>query len=55
MDVIALAQAGYTNVVAASGTAFTEDQARILRRYVDKAVLVFDGDEAGRRAAWKAC
>jgi len=54
LDAMALAQAGIANVVASCGTAFTEDQARILRRYVDRAVLVFDGDTAGLRAAWKS-
>jgi len=53
MDVLALAQAGFLNTVASCGTAFTSDQARILKRYVDRAVLVFDGDQAGLRAAWK--
>lgn len=54
MDALALFQVGMTNVVASCGTAFTEDQARILRRYVGRAVLVFDGDTAGLRAAWKS-
>ena len=54
MDVLALAQNGFVNTVASCGTAFTPEQARLLKRYVDKAVLVFDGDTAGLRAAWKA-
>jgi DNA primase len=54
MDVIALHQAGITNAVAPLGTAFTEEQASWLRRWVEKAVLVFDNDEAGRKAAYKA-
>jgi DNA primase len=54
LDALALFQIGITNVVASCGTAFTEDQARILRRYVGRAVLVFDGDTAGLRAAWKS-
>lgn len=54
LDAMSLAQAGIENVVASCGTAFTEDQARVLRRYVDRAVLVFDGDTAGLRAAWKS-
>ncbi len=54
MDALTLAQAGVGNVVASCGTAFTEDQARILRRYVERAVLLFDGDAAGIRAAWKS-
>jgi len=54
LDAMALAQAGIGNAVASCGTSFTEDQARILRRYVERAVLVFDGDTAGLRAAWKS-
>jgi DNA primase len=54
LDAITLSQAGFTHVVASCGTAFTEDQARVLRRYVDRALLVFDGDLAGLRAAWKS-
>ena len=54
MDALALAQAGIANVVASCGTAFTADQARVLHRYVGKAVLLFDGDAAGIRAAWKS-
>jgi DNA primase len=54
MDALALVQAGFPNVVAACGTAFTEDQAKILRRYVDRVVLLFDGDAPGVRAAWKS-
>ena len=54
MDVIALHQAGIVNAVAPLGTAFTDEQARWLRRWVDKVVLVFDNDEAGQKAAYKA-
>ena len=54
MDTIALAQAGFPQVVASCGTAFTENQAALLRRYVERAVLIFDGDAAGIRAAWKS-
>ena len=53
MDVIALHQAGVTNAVAPCGTAFTDEQAKTLRRWADTAVLVFDADEAGRQAAAK--
>jgi DNA primase len=53
-DVLALHQGGFRNAVASCGTAFTEDQARVLKRYVDRAVLIFDGDTAGLRAAWKS-
>jgi DNA primase len=54
IDVIRCHQAGFTTAVAAQGTAFTESHARILRRYADGVVLVFDSDEAGRTAAIKA-
>ena len=53
MDVIALHQAGLENAVAPLGTAFTDDQAKLLRRWAEKAVLVFDSDEAGQNAALK--
>jgi len=51
MDLIALAQYGIENVVASAGTALTADHARMLRRYAERAVLVFDGDAAGIAAA----
>jgi len=54
MDVIALHQGGVTNAVASCGTAFTDEQARLLRNWADTAVLVFDTDEAGQKAASKA-
>jgi len=49
-DAIALHQAGLHHVVATSGTALTEDQARLLRRVAPQAVLTFDGDAAGQGA-----
>jgi DNA primase len=54
MDVIALHQAGITNAVAPLGTAFTDDQARLLKRWADRICLVFDADGAGQAAAVKA-
>jgi DNA primase len=54
MDVIALHQAGITNALAPLGTAFTEDQARLLGRWAERISLVFDSDEAGQNAAVKA-
>ena len=54
MDVIALHQAGIVNAVAPLGTAFTGEQASLLRRWAEKAVLIFDNDEAGKKAAYKA-
>lgn len=53
MDVISLSQAGIENVVAVSGTAFTEEQARIIKRFTPEAILLFDGDEAGVNASLK--
>jgi DNA primase len=51
MDVIALHQAGFTNVLAASGTAFTTEQGRIIARQARSVTLLFDGDRAGLSAA----
>jgi DNA primase len=53
LDVIALHQAGITNAVAPLGTAFTDDQAKLLRRWADEIYLVFDADAAGQNAAVK--
>jgi len=54
MDVIALHQAEIVNSVAPLGTAFTDEQAAWLRRWVDNVILIFDSDEAGQKAAYKA-
>jgi len=54
MDVVALHRHGFTHTVASLGTALTEDQARLLKRYVERCFLVYDGDEAGRKAALRA-
>ncbi len=54
MDVIALAQHGFPNAVATLGTAVTEAHLDRLYREVDTVVFSFDGDAAGRKAAWKA-
>lgn len=51
IDVISLVQAGFKNVVASMGTAFTKDQARIIKRYTDKVYISYDGDFAGQKAA----
>jgi DNA primase len=51
LDLITVFEAGITNVVAPQGTAFTENQARILKRYVSEVVLCFDADTAGQKAA----
>jgi len=54
LDVIALAQFGITNAVATLGTATTADHLQQLLRTVPEVVFCFDGDRAGRSAAWKA-
>jgi DNA primase len=54
MDVIALAAAGIEEAVAPMGTALTERQIELLWRLVEKPLLCFDGDAAGRRAAMRA-
>ncbi len=51
LDVLASYQAGVTNVVATSGTAFTERQLKLLKRYTTKLVFCFDADAAGFEAA----
>lgn len=54
MDVIALHQAGFTNAVASLGTAFTMQQASIIKRYADEVLLTYDSDAAGKKAALRA-
>ena len=54
MDVISLHQAGFNNAVAALGTAFTSRHASLIKRYAKEAVLTFDSDEAGIKAALRA-
>ncbi|MDB4107167.1 DNA primase [Bacteroidia bacterium] len=53
MDVVSLNQSGVENVVAASGTAFTEEQARLLKRFTHNITMLFDGDVAGVNASLK--
>jgi DNA primase len=53
MDLLQLAQAGITNCLAISGTAFTDGHANILRRFTNKIIITFDGDDAGAKAAIK--
>jgi DNA primase len=50
LDVIAVHQAGYENVVSPMGTALTEDQLRLLKRFTRRIVLALDPDSAGRKA-----
>ena len=54
MDVVALAEAGFPSAVAPLGTALTEDQIKLLWRFVPEPTLCFDGDSAGRKAAFRA-
>ncbi len=54
MDVIAMHQAGFTNAVASLGTAFTAQQALLLKRYTKQAILTYDSDGAGIKAALRA-
>lgn len=51
MDVIAMHQAGFTQAVASLGTAFTPEQANLLKRYTDNVLLAYDSDGAGVKAA----
>ncbi len=50
MDVIGLYKAGVTNAVASLGTALTQQQARLLKRFVEKVYIAYDGDAAGQNA-----
>jgi DNA primase len=52
-DVISLHQAGLKNVVASSGTSLTVDQIRLLRRYTENIVMLYDGDSAGVKATFR--
>ncbi|MDA7690522.1 DNA primase [Gammaproteobacteria bacterium] len=54
MDVIGLHQHGIQNAVASSGTAFTQEQLRKILSYTNNIYIVFDGDEAGQKASWRA-
>ncbi len=53
-DLVSLHQAGIANVVAPLGTAFTEAQAKLLRRFAQRVTVMFDGDNAGRKAVHAA-
>ena len=52
-DVISMHQAGVENVVASSGTALTEDQVKLIRRYSENVTVIFDGDPAGIKASMR--
>lgn len=53
-DVIMLHQNGFKNTVGVLGTAFTEDHARLIKRYTQNVVVLFDSDEAGQKATQRA-
>lgn len=54
MDVIAVNQAGFENVVATLGTALTQEQARLMSQYAEEVVIAYDSDGAGQNATHKA-
>ncbi|MDO4608667.1 MAG: DNA primase [Clostridia bacterium] len=54
MDVISLHQAGFENTVAALGTSFTAEQAKLISRYTKEIILIMDSDAAGQKAARRA-
>jgi DNA primase len=54
VDVIAMSQVGYPNAVAPLGTALTGEQCELLWRMAGEPILCFDGDKAGRKAAFRA-
>ena len=50
MDLLSLHQAGVRNVVATCGTALTREQARLIRRYIEEVIILYDSDSAGEKA-----
>ena len=54
MDVIAVNQAGFSNVVATLGTALTPEQARLMSQYAEEIIISYDSDEAGQKATYRA-
>jgi DNA primase len=54
LDTIAFHRAGFRNAVAPQGTAFTDEQARMLKRYTDQLVIAFDSDSAGQKATLRS-
>jgi len=54
LDVVSLHQAGITRAVAPLGTALTEHQAMLIKRLTSRVCLMYDGDEAGRKATWRS-
>ena len=54
LDVISMHQAGFNNAVASLGTALTSQQASLMKRYTGEALIIYDNDEAGKKAALRA-
>ena len=54
IDALALHQAGFTNAVAPLGTALTEHQCAVIRRFTSNVIIMFDGDGAGIKATWRS-
>lgn len=54
LDVVRMHQWGFKETVAPLGTALTAEQAKLLSRFCDQVILAFDGDNAGKKAAWAA-
>lgn len=54
MDAISLHAAGFDNVVASMGTAFSQEQAKLLQRLADEVIFCYDSDSAGRKASVRA-
>ena len=54
LDVVRLHQWGFKEAIAPLGTALTADQAKLMARFCDQVVMAFDGDAAGKKAAWSA-
>jgi len=54
LDVISMHQAGFNNAVASLGTALTSQQASLMKRYTNEVMIVYDNDEAGKKAALRA-
>lgn len=54
IDVVALHQAGFDSAVASLGTSLTPEQARLISRYTDTVIIIYDGDAAGQKATQRA-
>ena len=53
-DALSIWEAGFKNVIACCGTAVSDEQARIISKFAERVILIFDGDDAGRKATEKA-